>query len=98
MELSDIQKGVLLRLEEEVVNRLGLVNPLHFSKKQLQVITDFHKEGFIQWGEVIDEDVLNGRTNWVQLSDDAWTIAQGLRRHRALHGWNHKHYKIKKNE
>jgi hypothetical protein len=97
-ELTDDERSLLLFLETQAVDYCGKVGMVHVNADDLEIMTRWRKDGFVQTGRIRSADHLpsdesRGAHCWVRLSDEAWRMAHEERRARADRVWARRTWK-----
>lgn len=87
MELTKLQKSLLIYLETCAVDTGGLVIGARMNKEDFQIVEIWKNEGFLNFGRIamadIQKDTYTPHDHWVELSEKAWQMAHQLRIERA---------------
>jgi hypothetical protein len=76
------EKSLLLFLETCAVDSGGEVDSRHMNADDFKTAEKWKKSGYILFGRICSVDISNNKTNWVELSDCAWSDAHKERKER----------------
>ena len=80
-------KSLLLYLETRATDYGGRVDTRHMNDIDFVTAERWNAEHFVAWGRIVAADISLTGSHWCYLSDEAWRIAQTLRRQHADRMW-----------
>lgn len=86
-ELSKNEKSLLLYLEARTVDYGGRVDIRRINEQEMEIIEEWKKKGFIEFGRIVARHHSSEGTHWCKLSDEAWFFAHNERKARAERLW-----------
>lgn len=85
--LTKDEKNLLLYFEDCLVNQSGYVCGVRMNKDDFEIAKKWNEEKFILFGRIpaheIKRDTQFPNTNWVRFTEDAWVVAQQIRKERS---------------
>ena len=85
MNLEDISRGersLLLFFETCAVDYSGRINTHRMNESDFAIAKNWNESGFIGFGRIVFKDHNSQGSCWVELSEDAWSLAHQERRAR----------------
>jgi hypothetical protein len=78
--------SLVLFFETCCVDQHGAVDPRAMNEEDYNIAKRWDKEGYIRFGRICAADLgrMRGKTNWVELSDQAWADAHAERKARGM--------------
>jgi len=85
-EMRRDERSLLLFFESCAVDLNGRVDAKRMNEKDFSIAKDWDFNGFICFGRIVIDDHNSQGGNWVELSEDAWSMAHQERRARHARG------------
>jgi len=82
LDMSRAERSLLLFFETCAVDYAGRVNPQRMNDWDHKIVDGWVKSNFVDYGRIASKDHNRQGSNWVVLSDSAWTLAHEERRAR----------------
>lgn len=85
-KLTKDEKSLLLYFEDCLVNQSGFVVAAHMNEIDFDIAKKWNDEKFISFQRIPFHQMEKkpmSNTHWVRFTEDAWTIAQQLRKERS---------------
>jgi len=81
-KMSRNERSLLLYFETCAVDLGGRVDMRRLNEDDIQIAKCWAENGFVGFGRIVIKDHNGQGTNWVELTDDAWSLAHQERRAR----------------
>jgi hypothetical protein len=81
------ERSLLLYLETCAVDYGGRVDARRINEDDFTMAKKWHKEGFIEFGRIVARCINRQGSQFVKLSEGAWSLAHQERRARAMRLW-----------
>ncbi|AMV30885.1 hypothetical protein VN12_02135 [Pirellula sp. SH-Sr6A] len=85
--------SLLLYFETRSVDHSGRVDSRYMNESDVEIAKKWNEIGFVRFGRIASEDCNANGSNWVELSDDAWSEVSVLRRERAKRNWKTRRFR-----
>jgi hypothetical protein len=90
--MNKTERSLLLYVETCAVDYGGRMNAERINTEDREILDRWKKAGFVNYGRIIEADINRNGSLWVQLSEEAWTVAHSERRARAERMWTKRRY------
>lgn len=86
MKLEKMSKGersLLLYFEARAVDHRGSIDIRRMNAFDISLAKKWNDSGFVRFGRIAMHDVVEDKSHWCELSEEAWALAHQERKNRA---------------